>query len=140
MNIRNEISLLIEVFSNTKFRTLKKTDLYKELSVNGIALLVTLIVGLSVHGVLSNFIREKNNTDRIKEKINYTKLREKIGILRKLERKEKDERVALDKEEISFVENTITNVIVFVLGLFVFTYTEAFIERYLDVRAKRTYV
>ena len=132
--LKKEFTLFLKAVLNTRFGTLTKKHILKELLINGVALLVTLLISGAVHNVLSGYIREKNNVDRVKETLHYEQIREKVGVLKRLERPNRDERIVLEKDEISNLESWVSGLVVFIVGLFVFTYVEAVMERFLSYR------
>lgn len=132
--IQNELTFLWKAVANTKFGKLTKKNILKELLINGVALLITLLISSGIHSLMSGYIREKNNKDRFNEKIHYEDMRERVGFLKKLEKKDRDDRVALEKEEISNIESWVSGIVVFIIGLFVFTYVEAVLERFFRYR------
>ena len=135
--MKEELSYLLRAVTGTRFGTLTKKGILKELLINGVALLITLLISSGVHSLMSGYIREKNNTDRFKEKIHYTEMRERVGFLKKFEKKDRDERIVMDEKEISNLESWVSGIVVFVIGLFVFTYVELVLERFFKFREER---
>ncbi len=124
--LKKELILFVKALSSAKITNLSREKLIIELTTNGVALLFTVLISSWVHGLISAFFRRKTGADRIAEKVHF------------LEKFQNKSKIIVEEETISFMEEWGTGFIVFVIGLFIFTYLEKVMELYLASRRTKS--
>lgn len=123
--ILQELGLLFRALFSARIGKITKQKLVLELITNGVALLVTLLISGWVKSVVETFFRKKTVGDKIAEKVKF------------LQRYQNKDKIAVDQETLSFTEEWLSAIVVFIIGLFIFTYIEKVMEIYLDRRKRR---
>lgn len=118
MTFKEELNLFGEAIKLSKGKRPTKQKIIRELISNGIAWIISLGVSFIVHG----FFEERN----LKNQTKYA-----IGKI--LNRGEMKDKTLVDPETLSIIQW----LIVFVIGLFIFSIIEHVTENYLELRSEK---
>lgn len=118
MTLKEELSLFSEALKLSKAKRPTKQKIIRELISNGIAWIISLGVSFIIHG----FFEERNLKNQAKHAIGKF-----------LNRGEMKDKTLVDSETLSLIQW----LIVFIIGLFIFSIIEHITENYLDLRSER---